>query len=436
VAAGLTAAAIYQKGAFFTDEASVVAVGSLVLIAAALAVCVGRRELAVTLAVGSLTLWWFVTATIHGVRGSFLPEGASMLGFLAAFLAMRNLPGQLRGAAGAVMVALGTVSAAIGLWAVAFRSYPLAMPAQGLWRASTHLTYSNAAGSMFAMCLLVALGFSGRSWWHRVAICALVAGLVATESRGALLATLLVLPIVPVRQLGRALWWIALGLAAGAATVATCNGSATQLPTFVGVLGCIVVAAVLPPARRPRLNRRQIVGLVLLVVAVLAVAGVALRTPISLRLQTGSSDDRSLEWSAAAHQWRTSPYTGVGPDVILNLHTPTPSFDRFAHNEYLQMLADAGIVGVSLLGLSAVTVARATRRRDVATSCAAAALVAFALAAGLDFDWHLPALALLGGWAAGMAGPSPLRATVPPDLATTTASAPEDRAPAATSESS
>jgi O-antigen ligase len=289
---------------------------------------------------------------------------------------------------------------------------------------------------MFAMCLLVALGFSGRSWWHRVAICALVAGLVATESRGALLATLLVLPIVPVRQLVRAVWWIVLGLAAGAATVATCKGSATQLPTFVGVVGAIAIAAVLPPARRPQLNRRRIVGLVLLVVAVLAVAGVALRTPISLRLQTGSSDDRSLEWSAAAHQWRTSPYTGVGPDVILNLHTPTPSFDRFAHNEYLQMLADAGIVGVSLLGLSAVTVARATRRRDVATSCAAAALVAFALAAGLDFDWHLPALALLGGWAAGMAGPSPLQATVPRDLATTTASAPEDRAPAATSESS
>jgi hypothetical protein len=158
-----------------------------------------------------------------------------------------------------------------------------------------------------------------------------------------------------------------------------------------------------------------VIGVALLVVAALTLVALAVRNPIALRLQTGSSYDRELEWSSALHQWWTSPFTGVGPDVILNLHTSPASFDHFAHNEYLQMLADGGIVGLALLGLSGVAVARATHRRDVASSYAAAGLVAFALAAGLDFDWHLPALALLGGWAAGMAGPGALQATGPPD---------------------
>jgi O-antigen ligase len=415
IVAGLSVAALYQKGAFFPGEAWVVALGSLVLIAASLAVHVDHEEAIVTAAVAALAAWWLVTAIVHGMRGSFLPEGASMLGFLCAFLAMRNLPDPYRRSAAVGLVAIGSVSAVIGLWAVAFRSYPLAMPAQGLWRAATHLTYSNAAGAMFAICVLVAFGLSPRTRWHRIAVCVLIAALVATESRGALLATLLALPVVPVRQLGRYGWSILMGLIAGTVIVATCHGPAQQLPAFVGVVCVVLLAGALPPARRLRLNRRRVIGIALLVVAALALAGIALRNPISLRLQTGSSYDRNLEWSAAVHQWRSSPITGVGPDVLLNLHTSPPSFDRFAHNEYLQMLADAGIVGIALLGLSGLAVARATHRRDVATSCAAAALVAFALAAGLDFDWHLPALALFGGWAAGMAGPGVVRATGPPE---------------------
>ena len=71
------------------------------------------------------------------------------------------------------------------------------------------------------------------------------------------------------------------------------------------------------------------------------------------------------------------------------------------------MLADGGIVGALLLVLAGVAVGRVVRREDVATSCAAAALVAFAVAGALDFDWHLAALGLLGGWVAGLASPPP-----------------------------
>ncbi len=401
---GLTVAAVWQKGAFFPTEAGVVAIGSLVVIAMSLIMRADREELLVALAVGALTGWWLISGVVHH-HGGFLPEGASMLGFLAAFLALRNLPERSRPAAAAALVLIGAVSGAIGLWAVAFRSFPLAMPAQGLWRTATTLTYSNAAGALFALTLLVAFGLDHRSRWPRVAVTLLVAALVATESRGALLAVVVALPIVPLRQLGRATWSVLLGLVAGAVTVATCNGTTRQPAAFAAVIVAAGVAWFLPPARRPHFSRRQFAGIALLAVALLGLAALALHTPISLRLQTGSSDDRSREWTAAVDQWRSAPFIGVGPDVLLHLDTSPPSYDRFAHNEYLQILADGGVVGIVLLGASGAAVAFATHRRNVATSCATAAVVAFAVAAALDFDWHLPALALVGGWAAGMAGP-------------------------------
>jgi hypothetical protein len=55
-----------------------------------------------------------------------------------------------------------------------------------------------------------------------------------------------------------------------------------------------------------------------------------------------------------------------------------------------------------LLGVGA-TVAFGFRRRTLVSSCAIGASVAFAAAGAIDFDWQLPALALLGGCAAGLA---------------------------------
>ena len=149
-------------------------------------------------------------------------------------------------------------------------------------------------------------------------------------------------------------------------------------------------------------------------------AGVVLRVPIERRVALGSSEDRSYEWAAAFDQWRSSPIVGVGPDQTLYFHAPDGNYAHFSHNEYLQMLADGGVVGEILLLGVGVCIVRAVRREDIATSCATAALVAFAVVGVLDFDWHLAALGLVGGWVAGLAGrpdladpapaPGPMRA--------------------------
>ena len=94
---------------------------------------------------------------------------------------------------------------------------------------------------------------------------------------------------------------------------------------------------------------------------------------------------------------------GVGPDQPLEFRAVDGTHANFVHNEYLQIGADAGLVGVALLAAAAVSLAVSVRRRDVMTSCAVAGLVCWAVAAGFDFDWHLPVIGLLGGWLAGLA---------------------------------
>ena len=95
----------------------------------------------------------------------------------------------------------------------------------------------------------------------------------------------------------------------------------------------------------------------------------------------------------------------MGPDTLLRFHAVDGTYAHFAHNEYLQVLADAGAVGLLLLLAAGGSVVAAVRRDDLLTSCATGALVAFAVAGALDFDWHLAALGMVGGWVAGLAGP-------------------------------
>ena len=124
---------------------------------------------------------------------------------------------------------------------------------------------------------------------------------------------------------------------------------------------------------------------------------------IGLRALAPSDHDRSAEWSSAWHQWASAPFTGVGADRALILHAADGSSAHFVHNEYLQVAADAGIVGLGLMAFVALSLAKSLRRVDPLSSCAVAAVVCWAVGGAFDFDWHLPVVGLLGGWCAGLA---------------------------------
>ena len=279
------------------------------------------------------------------------------------------------------------------------------MPAQGLWRLSSTLTYADAAGLVLGMCLLVALGLDLYPPLVRVAVCLSAAGLLATQSRGAFVAFACACLLVPWRRYVRFLVPLAAGTALGVAAVFS-STDAGPVPW----LAALLVAAVLVSAvasrqveafrrttRRPRPRRHVIVAGA--VVATLAL----LHHEVGLRALAPSDQDRSVEWSTALDQWRSAPLVGVGPDRLLTFHASDGTMAHFVHNEYLQVAADSGVVGLALLALSALAVVRVVRRHDLLASCAVGALVCWAVAGAFDFDWHLSVVGLLGGWCCGLA---------------------------------
>jgi O-antigen ligase len=90
----------------------------------------------------------------------------------------------------------------------------------------------------------------------------------------------------------------------------------------------------------------------------------------------------------------------------------------YAHNDYLQALAELGVPGaIPLFGLGGLMLARAFRRagqkrgasasntsglNTLAIGCAVS-LLAIGLHGFVDFNFYIPANLLLAGWIAGMA---------------------------------
>jgi O-Antigen ligase len=398
-------AAALRDGAFWPDQARLAAIASLLLLAAALVMQRPDRRTALVLgALVVLGAWWLLRAGTTGSFGSFLPLGASIGAFAAAYGSVRLLSGSARDGAALAMVGLGAGCALLGLVGLTWRITPLALPAQGLWRMSSTVTYADAAGVVCAVCLLLALGCDRYPVFLRAAVCLTSAGLLASQSRGAILACVCAGLLVPWRRYTRFSVALIAGLALGVTAVATSPDS-----DAVPLLGLTVLAAVLV-ASIDWQNAAwwQMVKRGRLVVAAAAVCAAAVVTAIvhhelALRALAPSDGDRAAEWAAALHQWASSPLVGVGPDRTLLLQAGGGSTAHFVHNEYLQVAADGGIVGLGILGVVAYSLMRVVARFDALATSSLAALVCFAIAGAFDFDWHLPIIGLLGGWCAGLA---------------------------------
>lgn len=146
--------------------------------------------------------------------------------------------------------------------------------------------------------------------------------------------------------------------------------------------------------------------------------GVSAAAPVVQRLkQTDASDAnisaRLLMWGAAFEMFRAHAFAGVGAgnyEVVFpeararfsekNPNSPLVSVNegfmvQRAHNEYLQMLAELGVVGVALFALFAAALVFAAWRalrnsRSPLAAAAASSLVVFALSSGassVSFRW-------------------------------------------------
>ncbi len=304
------------------------------------------------------------------------------------------------------------------------------------------LSYWNALGLFAAMGLLLAIriaGDPGRVRGLRAAAAAagvpLGLGVYLTFARGALAAVavgvVVLLALAPAARAQLRSIVAVLTASAAAAFFATRFSGVKELDLreqadagdgalmlVILVLLALVAAAIV--AYRPR-RRIPLPSLpfsrpaaVLTVAGVLFLAGVVViavfeGTPEGTSpargadpARLGSIDtNRYRYWDVALETWADHPVIGIGSGgFIAEWLQERDRLDTSgdAHSLYLETLAELGVVGFALLlaFIAAVVVAvvRLHRQAPAVGAGPAAVLAAFAVHAGLDWDWEMPALTL------------------------------------------
>jgi hypothetical protein len=129
------------------------------------------------------------------------------------------------------------------------------------------------------------------------------------------------------------------------------------------------------------------------------------------RLLDPGNNGRIFKWRVSLDAFEAQPFHGHGAGTWQNLwaiNRPVPDTAVDGHSLYLEVMSELGIVGLLLLvvGLAVLLGGFAIRARGPGRGPAAALLacgIAWALHAGIDWDWEMPAvtwwLFALGGMA-------------------------------------
>jgi hypothetical protein len=410
------AAAAFGQGAFF----STVQLFAAVLIALAVALALAARalswtDLRSTLVLAGLLLatWAMARAAAAGTPASGLDWALFGAGTAAVVTVSRRLDAMSRQMLLGGLFAVGAVVAVTGWLGIALHTQPWGLPSQGLWRAASTLTYTNATAALLVPLALVALAclsVTPRSASLSTAAVCLLTGAGATLSRAgaaAFAAGLLVL------------WWALGARPLARATAGPVTGAG------VALLGLVPSLPVTAPAR-PLIAAVAMVGGLVVAVVIQRISGWALILPIAgaalaavllvifrgaefygaIRMVmhtrfTLASSARSGEATAALHLIERHPLAGAGPGhATLRWIGPggALNIDQYSHNEYLQVLTDLGIVGAALAVIFLAAAgrllwrARAARPGRALWAGAVAAVTAFLLHSGFDFLWQVPAI--------------------------------------------
>jgi O-antigen ligase len=399
--AALLAYASLAQGAFYWPQAALVGALALALAVAA-AVRAPRLLTQGTLGFALLAGGLLASSIAAGWPVQLRLPAAALAAGAGCFLAGRRLV--QRGDRDAVLLLLassGAAVAALGLIGIALHHSPWAMFATHLWRLASTITYANAAGAMLLLALPAALLLSiGRPRaLPRLATYLILTGLVASLSRGAF-AGAAVFVVVALALGGRPGLRELLRPLAGTAVA-----SLALLPSIVGparpalaiaglALGAAVTAVPVPPSARRLLKRAGVLAAIAVALATPLLIGKALPRFMESRFDV-SADPRFAAWGATLSLAMEHPVLGTGPGTFLVDPSSGQSIvARFAHNEYLQTLAETGFVGLaSVLGAVAAFAIWAFRRRAGTTSALAIAVCAgFLVHSAFDFLWRFPIL--------------------------------------------
>jgi hypothetical protein len=410
----------------------------------------GRVAVAGLAGLAALTLLSLLWAPVRGPAGA---DGQRLLLYLTAFVAAISLLRE-EGAARVVEPALAAGSVVVIGYGLSERLLPglvhLSRSLSAAGRLEQPLTYANATGALaamgFALCVFLA---SDRARPRAVRVLAAAAapelglGLFLALSRGALVALaaglVVMLTLASARATSRsaAIALVASVVVSLAAApfdwVTTLQGGRAHgraggavvlvvLVAVMGVAGAAQAWSTRPgvteppqPARPWTLRRPRLVALAL---ALLAVAAVTLaasveRRPSELRpgqvvtasRLTSVRSARFDYWRVAIEAFANHPLLGAGSSgfaVEWQRERPYPEPAKDAHSLYVETPGELGIGGLAALVLFVGGVALCAARPRPLAAGAAAALTVWAVHAGLDWDWEMPAVSLVAILLAGM----------------------------------
>jgi O-Antigen ligase len=376
----------------------------------------------------ALAAWTVGDAALHGVPAAGAGPALLLLGLVAVLLVCRRLEPEDREVLLLGVVAVGLLVALAGWVGVAGRVGSWAWLGDGIWRASSTLTYPNSAAAVLvplALVVLARLADAPGSLPLALAATGLLAGAAATLSRAAALALAVGFVVLAGLRGPRRTARAALGPCLGALVVLVglvpsmpAAGPARPALALASLGAGLGLAAVLSRLRAVAAVALVVAGLLLGCLAVAAVGGGvgdAARLVAETRV-TLASPDRSGAVGAALRVAAEHPLTGTGPgqaDLRSEGADGGTRIFGYAHNEYAQVAAELGLVGLALLVVLLVALGRL-----LWSACAAgppvagwagvvAATAAFAVHSGFDFVWHLPAVVLTVTLLAGAILPAP-----------------------------
>ncbi|MEV4629704.1 O-antigen ligase family protein [Micromonospora sp. NPDC049523] len=466
--AALSAGVVAQGGYYPAGRGLVTVLVAVALVAALwLRPRVRRDAWPVVAACAALAGWILVRAVLADAYPVALGAVATLGAVAAVVLILTRTTLVERERCVEALIGLGVLVAVTAWIGVAYRVPRFAVLVEGrLWRGASTLTYPNAAAALLAPLALLAIAMllarpdggvaaahagrepGARSQAARVwsatgnqqvlvaergrgiagslvragAAYLLLVGTGAALSRAGLIALaagLVVLAIAagPWLTISRA-GPLILGAGIAVVTLVPSTPAAGQpqpaLAMFGLVAGALVVlGSVLLPVR---------VRVVAMMVALLA-GGLTLLSQWDsehLRAVLASrgnfnSPGRSGAATAAFDLVAANPWIGTGLGQARFLWV-TPNGNGalalYAHNEYLQLLVDLGVVGalalLALFAAMALAVRRggADQHRAGIRAGVFAALTAFAVHSGFDFLWHIAVLPLVGALLVGLAAPA------------------------------
>jgi len=440
------AGATYQQGGFYS--AAQWYLGALLVLATGVAVALlptlRRRPAELVtgwrpvLAPATLIAWTLLDAGRQGGIGSGARLALLVLAVVVVIADCRLLDRSAVDLLLGGLLVLGAGTALVGWYGVVNHRNVLAIPGQGLWRAAGTLSYPNAAAALLALSGLIGIALrstarpAGRFRIDGALLTAVLTGLAATLSRGGLLAFVVGL-LVLLAFLRPNLIWKACWAPAAGALVALAGlfpampvGSHPHLAVAGLTLAAGLAIGSVPSMARPRTARPGRVLAVLL--GLFAAGGIGLLAVVDHRAGAAigharanlSSSDRLAAWHAVWHQIALHPITGSGPGLRqLSWRAPDGSLRVFAyaHDEYLQLLAELGLIGLTCLLGCAISLTRLLARTRPATgnnqptwALGIAALLSTAVSMAFDFTGHFPAITLttaaLIGCATGPAWPA------------------------------